>query len=446
MTAKILPSAPAKAVHQTVGKYLIADGFPIVVDLQQSRGAWIAEAETGQRYLDFYSFFASLPLGFHHPLLHTQENADKLLSAALHKPANSDAYSAELATFLETFARHALKEPFDHLFFIEGGALAVENALKTAFDWKVRKNLAAGKGPRGCRILHFSQAFHGRSGYTLSLTNTLPVKTDYFPKFDWPRVTNPKLHFPLDGAEENRVASEEDRALEEIEAAFDKYPDDIAAIIIEPIQGEGGDNHFRPQFFHALRSVADREEALLIFDEVQTGFGITGRFWAYEHFGVIPDIVCFGKKSQVCGIMAGPRIDEVPENVFNVSSRINSTWGGGLADMVRCEIILEVMEKEGLVENAESVGRHLLGRLGEIAERFAPRISNVRGRGLLCAFDCTSREERDKLLEQTMKRKLLLLACGETSIRLRPALILSREEVDEACSRLADALSDTSGG
>ena len=144
--------------------------------------------------------------------------------------------------------------------------------------------------------------------------------------------------------------------------------------------------------------------------------------------------------------MAGPRIDEVPENVFNVSSRINSTWGGGLADMVRCEIILEVMEKEGLVENAESVGRHLLGRLGEIAERFAPRISNVRGRGLLCAFDCTSREERDKLLEQTMKRKLLLLACGETSIRLRPALILSREEVDEACSRLADALSDTSGG
>jgi len=431
---------PSKAVHQTVDKYLIGDGFPIVVDLQRSRGVWIVDAESSERYLDFYSFFASLPLGFHHPLLHTPENSEKLLAAALHKPANSDAYSAEFASFVETFARHALKDPFHHLFFIEGGALAVENALKAAFDWKTRKNLAAGNGPKGERILHFRQAFHGRSGYTLSLTNTLPVKTDYFPKFDWPRVTNPKIHFPLDAAEKNRVSGEEGRALQEIEAAFRKYPDDIAAIIIEPIQGEGGDNHFRPQFFQTLRDVADREAALLIFDEVQTGFGLTGRFWAYEHFDVIPDVVCFGKKSQVCGIMVGPRLDEVPDNVFQLSSRINSTWGGGLVDMVRCEIILEAMEKESLVENAAEVGRHLLGRLTEISERFSGRVSNVRGRGLLCAFDCASREERDGILDRAMKRKLLLLACGETSIRLRPALTLSPDEADEACSRLVEVL------
>jgi L-lysine 6-transaminase len=439
--APTIPSPiPAELVHPTIQKRMIGDGFPLVVDLANSRGSWLVDLESGERYLDLYSFFASLPLGFNHPALHEPRNAAKLLAAAAHKPSNSDAHTPELASFVECFSQRAMPEPFRHLFFVEGGAMAVENALKTAFDWKVRKNLAAGRGPLGKQILHFRQAFHGRSGYTLSLTNTQPVKTDYFPKFFWPRVANPKLRFPLSPAEMLRVAEEETRALDEIRAAFRLHPHDIAAIIIEPIQSEGGDNHFRGEFLRALRKVADDEDAFLIFDEVQCGFGLTGKFWAYEHFGVVPDAICFGKKAQVCGILVGPRVDEVADNVFKVSSRINSTWGGGLTDMVRCEIILETIETERLVENAANVGGRLLARLEELGREVPERVSNVRGRGLLCAFDAATPEARNSLLQRAREKRLLLLPCGEKSIRLRPALTFTGEEADEAIHRLREAV------
>ncbi|MBI4605868.1 MAG: L-lysine 6-transaminase [Planctomycetes bacterium] len=419
---------------------MIGDGFPIVVDLDRSRGSWVIDAATGERFLDFYSFFASLPLGFHHPAFDAPESRERLLRAALHKPSSSDGYTVELAEFVEAFAALAMKDPFRHLFFIEGGTLAVENGLKTAFDWKARKNIARGRGPLGTRVLHFRQAFHGRSGYTLSLTNTQPGKTDLFPKFDWPRVSNPKLRFPTDAREIERVARAEDQALEEVRAAFRTHRHDIAAIIIEPIQCEGGDNHFRAELLQALRRVADEEDALLIFDEVQTGFGMTGRFWAYEHFGVVPDILCFGKKSQVCGIMAGPRVDEVADNVFRVSSRLNSTWGGGLADMVRCQIILEVIDAEGLVGNAARTGARLLRGLEALGEEMPAKVSNARGRGLLCAFDCPDREGRDALIARARRHGLLILPCGDSSVRLRPPLTLSAEEADEGVRRLREAL------
>jgi L-lysine 6-transaminase len=433
------PVFPPERVRETLRRHLIADGFPIVFDFQRSHGSWVVDARDGREYLDFYSFFASLPLGFNHPAFDVPEHRERLLRAAIHKPSNSDADSPELAAFVDTFARRAARDAFPHLFFIEGGALAVENALKAAFDWKVRKNLAAGRGAIGSRILHFQQAFHGRTGYTLSLTNTLPLKVMYFPRFDWPRVTNPKLRFPVTPAEEQRVAAEEDRALQEIDCAFEAHPHEIAAIIIEPIQGEGGDNHFRGEFLRELRKAADRNDALLIFDEVQTGFGLTGRFWAYEHFGVCPDIVCFGKKSQVCGIMAASRLDEIPDNVFRVSSRINSTWGGGLADMVRCQIILDVMETEDLVGAAASAGEHLQMGLQNLQAELPHFVSNARGRGLFCAFDCPDRERRNALLARSRENGVLLLSCGEASIRLRPALTITSSDIDEAMNRLHDA-------
>lgn len=429
-------------VHATIGAHLIGDGLPLVFDLQHSHGSRVVDAATGTEYVDFYGFFASLPLGFNHPAFQEAANRERLYAAAIHKPANSDVASAELAGFVKTFAREAMPPPFRHLFLIEGGALAVENSLKAAFDWKVHKNLAAGRPPGGSQILHFREAFHGRSGYTMSLTNTQPVKVAHYPKFDWPRVTNPKLRFPLTAGEADRVASVEARALREIDAAFEAQPNDIAAIIIEPIQGEGGDNHFRGEFLSQLRAVADAREALLIFDEVQTGLGGTGRMWAYQHFDVTPDILCFGKKTQVCGIMAGPRLDEVPDNVFTVSSRINSTWGGGLTDMVRCQIILDVMREHDLVQNAATVGAHLQQRLRELGEEFPTSVGNVRGRGLICAFDCPDTDTRDALLTRAQAQGLLLLPTGDTGLRMRPALTLTAADVDEGYRRLRRAVAD----
>ena len=227
--------------------------------------------------------------------------------------------------------------PLDRYFFIEGGALAVENALKAAMDWKVRKNLAAGRGERGTEIIHFERAFHGRTGYTMSLTNTDPRKIAYFAKFPWPRIVSPSLDFSLPPrrSARRRRRRRKSCAENEIRDVLAQKAVDIAAIIIEPIQGEGGDNHFRGEFLHTLRRLCDEHDMLLIFDEVQCGMGITGRNWCCEHFDVLPDLLAFGKKAQVCGVMAGPRLDEVKDNCFRLPSRINSTWGGNFTDYVR---------------------------------------------------------------------------------------------------------------
>jgi L-lysine 6-transaminase len=259
----------------------------------------------------------------------------------------------------------------------------------------------------------------------MSVTNTDPLKVVDFPQFDWPRVSNPKIHFPLD---ENAVAAAERKSLDEIEAAFAADPHGIAAILLEPIQGEGGDNHFRPEFFAALREAADRHEALLIFDEVQTGLGLTGSMWVFQQLGVVPDLLSFGKKTQVCGVMSTKRIDDVEQNVFHRSSRINSTFGGNLVDMVRCARYLEIIDEDGLVQNAARVGNLFLDKLLALSGEFAA-VSNVRGRGLMIAFDLPDGEQRNAVQSRCWDEGLACLVSGERSIRFRPCLIFTEEDV-----------------
>ncbi|MGC9513745.1 MAG: L-lysine 6-transaminase [Fidelibacterota bacterium] len=419
----------AKDVRKVLARHMLADGMEPVIDLEKSQGSWMVDKRNGDRYLDFFSMFASMAVGYNHPkLVAKQEELGRL---AIHKPTNSDVYSEELADFLEIFSRIGIPKELPHAFFIEGGGLAVENALKTAFDWKVRKNFEKGyKEPKGYKVIHFQQCFHGRTGYTLSMTNTHdPRKTQYFPKFDWPRVLNPKIIFPLNEDNLEKVKKAESESLKQIHQAIEKYPDEIAALILEPVQGEGGDNHFRPEFVRELRKICDDHEILLIFDEVQTGVGLTGKFWAYEHYGIKPDIISFGKKSQVCGILAGTRIDEVKNNVFAESSRINSTWGGNLVDMVRFGYILRIIEEENLVENARIQGAFLLGELEKIVDDFPGLVSNARGKGLMCAFDLKDEKTRNVFLGELEKEKVLMLGCGEKSVRFRPHLNVSQDEI-----------------
>jgi L-lysine 6-transaminase len=324
---------------------------------------------------------------------------------------------------------------------VSGGGLAVENALKTAFDWKVRKNFEHGeKEERGYKVLHFKEAFHGRTGYTLSLTNTSdPRKTRYFPKFDWPRADNPKLRYPLEKyAEENK--EREEKAVAQIRDIVARDAKDIACIIIEPVQGEGGDNHFSTSFFHTLRKICDENEILLVFDEVQSGVGLTGKFWAHQHYDVKPDIISFGKKSQVCGILAGPRIDEVQNNVFVESSRLNSTWGGNLVDMMRFTYILEIIEKEDLVQNAAEMGDVLQKELRDIQVAYPDLISNVRGLGLMCAFDLRDGKKRDDFISRMWENKVMILPCGDHSVRFRPHLNISKKEIETGVSVIKKVL------
>ncbi|WP_343599819.1 L-lysine 6-transaminase [Mycobacterium sp.] len=440
MTSVWAPNAPQLEpgrVREALTRSILVDGLDLVLDLERSTGSYLVDARDGRRYLDMFTFVASSALGMNHPaLVYDEEFRAELAAAAVNKPSNSDVYSVPMARFVETFVRVLGDSALPHLFFVEGGALAVENALKVAFDWKSRHNESRGIDPAlGTRALHLHGAFHGRSGYTLSLTNTNPVAVERFPLFDWPRIDAPVLRAGVD------AGAAEAESLRQARAAFDAHPHDVACFIAEPIQGEGGDRHFRPEFFVAMRELCDEHDALLIFDEVQTGCGLTGTAWAYQQFGVTPDVVAFGKKTQVCGVMAGRRVDEVADNVFAVPSRLNSTWGGNLTDMVRARRILEVIESDALFANAAAQGRYLTDRLAELAAD-CPAVRDVRGRGLMCAFSLPSTADRDRLIGRLWQRRLIVLPSGVDSVRFRPALTVTRAEIDEAITAVRDVLDE----
>ena len=433
----------SKDVHEVLSKRILTDGFDMVLDLEKSQGAWIYDSRYDRKFLDFFGFFATSPLGMNHPKFFDKEFLKKLERAAINKPTNSDIYTIEMAEFVDTLSKIATPEYMKYFFFIDGGALAVENALKTAFDWKVRKNFKKGyKEEKGYKVIHLKEAFHGRSGYTLSLTNTFdPRKTQYFPKFNWPRITNPKITFPLNQENLRKVEELEKKSLKELETAINENPDDVAAFIIEPIQGEGGDNHFRKEYFKEVDKILKNNDIMFIVDEVQSGMGITGKWWANEHFDIKPDIIAFGKKMQVCGIMVGPKVDEIEDNVFKVSSRINSTWGGNLADMVKAKKILEIIKEEKLIDNAAKMGELFVKGLEELQEKYTV-MNNSRGRGLMDAFDLKDTKTRDKIFDILYKNGLLTLKTGEKGIRFRPPLIVGTTEITEALNKIEKSLKE----
>ncbi len=421
-------------VNETLSKHILADGFDLTYDMEKSQGAYIYDSKYNRSLLDFFTCFASVPLGYNHPKMVNDEAFKKnLLQAALANPSNSDVYTQQYAQFVDTFAKIGIPSYLPHAFFIAGGGLAVENALKVAMDWKVQKNFAKGyKEERGFKVLHFEKAFHGRTGYTLSLTNTLPDKTKWFAKFDWPRVSVPVVKFPLEGNNLSTAVETEETSIAQIKQAFANNKDDICAIIVEPIQSEGGDNHLREEFLIQLKALADENDAFLIYDEVQTGVGLTGKFWCHQHYSekARPDIIAFGKKMQVCGILVGNKVDQIDSNVFKVPSRINSTWGGNLVDMVRSSQILQIIAEDNLCDNAAVVGQYLKEGLQTLAGKH-DKVTNVRGKGLLCAFDFPNKNMRDEFIKKGMQHNVMFLGCGNQTIRFRPALCMEKKHIDE---------------
>ena len=433
MTTKTASQIDPQQVHESLGRWILADGYPIVLDFEKSSGVTLHDSRSGKDYCDFFGCFGSTPIGWNHPALMDQGWLRSLDHVLANRPANSDLYTVEMANYVARMGEIAAPEGYKHMFFVEGGALAVENAMKVAFDWKVRRNRAKGvDADVGTKILHFERSFHGRSGYTLSVTNTLPDKVDYFPKFeDWPRISAPAVTFPMEGdALRDHIAKEEE-CFAAIDAAFAKYGDDIAAILIETMQCEGGDRHFRAEFLQGLQARCEKYDCLFICDEVQTGYFGSGKPWAFEHYGIKPDLFSFGKKSQQCGIMAGPKIDEVPDNCFEKSSRINSTWGGNLVDMVRATRILETVRDENLCENAANQGAYWLENMRKMAESY-DMVENVRGLGLLMGFSMPDGAMRDKMLGLMFENGLLGLGCGNRTVRFRPHLALTSSDVDKA--------------
>ena len=422
-------SIDPKKVKKILGKNILADGFDPVIDLEKSSGSWILDQRDGVKYLDMFSMYASGSVGYNHPYI--LEHKDKLGEIAVNKTTLSDIYNVYYAEFVETFDKIAMPSYLKNAFFIDGGSLAVENALKAAFDWKRRINMSKGLKVNGDKVIYFNQAFHGRTGYTLTLTNTAdPRKTMYFPKFPWFKVDNPYINFPLTSDVLENLIKQENAVLESIKEIIKNNTDDIAALILEPIQGEGGDNHFRDEFMVQLKNICDNNDIILIFDEVQTGIGLTGKMWAHEHFSVKPDIISFGKKTQVCGMLAGDKIYNLEDNVFKESSRINSTFGGNLIDMYRFKLILEIIDNESLLDNTIKMGDYLLDCITSLSDEFPGYVTNPRGKGLFCAFDMPSGIERDKLISILLDKNIMILGSGLKSIRFRPHLNVLKEDLD----------------
>lgn len=426
----------AERVLPELRKHLLIDGFDLVLDLDASRGSTLVDARDGSTFLDMFSFFASNALGMNHPAFGDADVRDRLLRAAIHKPSNSDVYTRELADFVTTFERVLGNQDLPYLFLIEGGALAVENAIKAAFDWKSRHNEMHGRDPAlGTQVLHLSNAFHGRSGYTMSLTNTDPNKVARFPKFDWPRIPSPALTFPLHDHEAANVAAE-DEALAAAERAFDSHPDDIACFLAEPIQAEGGDRHLSARFLRRMQDLCYAYDVLFVLDEVQTGVGVTGTPWCYEQLALQPDLVAFGKKTHVCGVMGGGRLDDVEDHVWQVPSRINSTFGGSLVDMVRAAVVFDVIEREGLMTRAETLGASLQDMLHETVAHHSA-VTNIRGRGLMVALDLPNGPIRNEVSRRMREdERVILLGAGPRSLRFRPTMTVEPSELETAVKSL----------
>ncbi|MBE9373920.1 L-lysine 6-transaminase [Saccharopolyspora sp. HNM0983] len=421
--------------------HVTGDLLDIQVDLDGSEGCRIRDARDGGGYLDLTTYFSSAPLGHGHPALRAPEFEADLLRAARIKPANPDFATAEQARFADTFRRVVGIAELPLLFFIDGGTLAVENALKIAFDWKTKRNAREGTPVTAGRVLHLEHAFHGRSGYALSLTNTDPVKIRDFPKFDWPRIPAPAVE-PGQRWEVPDLLPAEQEALSAAEAALRRWGPEIACFVYEPVQGEGGDRHLRPQFLQAVQQLCREHDVLTAADEVQTG-ALAGRPWAHVELGLEPDLVAFGKRMQVCGVMGGRRVLDVADNAFRETGRISSTWGGSLVDMVRSTRVLETVERDGLFAAAQAAGAVLRGELQAVAADFPDLVRDPRGRGLMCAISFADPAVRDSAVTALRQRhRVLVLPCGPDSLRFRPPLTAEHADLAEAAAALRRTLAE----
>jgi len=422
----------------TINKYLnkqkyLFDSFPIVWNIKKSQNSFLYDIHTNEEYLDFHGGFGSNPIGWNHPKLTDYFCSGLWNKHFLNKPANCDFYTPEYIEFIEKFKTNVIPEKYPHVFFIDGGALAVENALKIAMDWKYQKN---GDKNQNLSIAHFTKAFHGRSGYTMSLTNTEPHKTKNFTKFDWPRFL-PSIKMEYLSPENQQIYDE--FAIGEIEKYFKEHHKNIAGLIIEPIQCEGGDRHFTKYFLQNLQKLCNQNDVLFIVDEVQTGFYTTGKPWCFQHYDIEPDLVSFGKKSQQCGVFGGKRLDEIQNHCFNTSGRLGSTWGGNHIDMIRSSKIIDIIKEENLELNATERGNQWSDEMKTIQSN---KINNIRNLGLIMSFDCESTEKRNQLLDILKKNKLLALGAGEKTIRMRPNLAVSNQEIKLCINKTIQSLEE----
>lgn len=365
-----------------------------------------------------------------------------MVNALINRPALGNFPSHDWAEILETGILKVAPKGLNQVFTGMHGSDANETAFKAAFMWRRQRDrggpaveftqeemdssmLNQTPGASELSILSFKTAFHGRLFGTLSTTRSKPIHKLDIPAFDWPHATFPKLKYPLEEhAEENALAEAD--SLAEVEHLIKNYHIPPAAVIVEPIQSEGGDNHASPAFFRGLRALTKKHGILLIVDEVQTGVGATGKFWAHDHWDLPepPDMVTFSKKAQTAGYYYGD-----PSLRPNKPYRQFNTWMGDPARALLFRAIIDEVQRHDLVANTAKVGDYLFGQLERLAAKYPGQFANLRGKGqgTFIAFD---NPKRDEFLKKAKKFGVNIGGSGESAVRLRPMLIFEKGHAD----------------
>jgi len=429
---------PTQQMLDELSRYVIAEPYPFVVDLENSHGSWLATLD-GRRIFDWAGYFGAKLIGHNHPGLSEPEYVRNLIFAANNKTANPDFLTPQCLDYyrlLHELAPFTMRNPRLEVYAVNSGAEAVENMMKYFINLHHQKLKLAGKEPGPGRFIHFDQAFHGRTIFALNITQLTsdPVITRDFHGF----ITgNLKVPFPFIDTSRSDSENQQftDESLAVIEKVLQTFPNEVAGIIVEPLQGAGGHRVAFPRFFRALSELAHKYQTFLGFDEVQTAGGQAGTFWAIDQFDLPhpPQAVASAKKLG-CGVvyMLYPMEDR---------GVLDSTWGGHLADMVRFVQEMKIVRREKLIEQVPEKSARLKSGLQSLADRFPNILYNPRGIGLYQGFSLQSPISKSAFLENALEQEsLLLLGAGASSIRLRPTLSVTNEEIDLLIEKLTKCL------
>ncbi|KAK1756026.1 4-aminobutyrate aminotransferase [Echria macrotheca] len=446
-----IPGPKAQAAIRELNEVFDTRSLNMLTDYPKSAGNYIADPD-GNILLDVYAQIASIPIGYNNPALLKAARSDEMINGLINRPALGNFPPEDWAEVLRSGILKVAPKGLNQVFTAMAGSDANETAYKAAFMWR-RQHERGGAhveftaeemesamdnkspGASDLSILSFKTGFHGRLFGSLSTTRSKPIHKLDIPAFDWPQATFPQLKYPLDQhVEENRAI--EKAALDEVEHLLKNYHVPPCAVIVEPIQSEGGDNHASPEFFRGLRAVTRKHNVLLIVDEVQTGVGATGRFWAHDHWNLEdpPDMVTFSKKAQTAGYYFGN-----PELRPNKPYRQFNTWMGDPARALLFRAIIGEIERLGLVENTARVGDYLYGKLEGLAKKYPGQFENLRGKGMgtFIAFD---NPQRDQFLVTAKKFGVNIGGSGQSAVRLRPMLIFQERHADILVERLEEVV------
>uniref|UniRef100_A0A8K9WSX2 4-aminobutyrate aminotransferase, mitochondrial n=1 Tax=Oncorhynchus mykiss TaxID=8022 RepID=A0A8K9WSX2_ONCMY len=444
-----VPGPRSKELTKQLGEIQNVGAVHFFCNYEESRGNYLVDVD-GNRMLDVYTQISSIPIGY--PAEFPMFTSFSSQSAFVNRPALGimppENFPEKLAESLLSVAPSGMSR----VQTMACGSCSNENAYKAMFIWYRNKerghNIPSDEDMSSCMInqspgcpdlsiLSFMGGFHGRTMGCLATTHSKAIHKLDVPSFDWPIAPFPKLKYPLEEfTREN--AQEEARCLEEVEDLIVQWRQKgrpVAGIVIEPIQAEGGDNHATPDFFKKLRNIARKHGSAFHVDEVQTGGGTTGKFWAHEHWGMDDpaDIVSFSKKMLTGGFY---HKDELQ------AYRIFNTWMGDPSKNLFLAEVLNVIRRENLLEEVTRSGKTLLQGLYQLQDQYPNLLSSARGQGTFCAIDIRDDATRNSIILKARDKGVLLGGCGDRSIRFRPALVFKEHHVHMFLNVFSDVLAE----